>query len=170
MRWRYDTPPSDPYKRYLVVFCPWDYNLQEHAVHYISFDIASYFTGDGTYQDRPWHLSVTHSVMEKEILAWADVGDAKDFIYKARREPKPCPICGRKPVRKQLHFKVGEGENRWDNEHHEDGSLKWTWLECENCGIGTQAYCYEHQATDLWNAGKYEVNDEKTDDSGCNEG
>lgn len=80
MRWRYDTPPSDPYKRYLVVYCPWDFNKNAHDTDYIRFDIADYYTGDGTYQDRPWHLTGTHSVMEKEIIKWADVGDAEDSI------------------------------------------------------------------------------------------
>ena len=160
MKWNHKgTPPSDPYKRYLVVYCPWDFNTRQHDAHYIRFDIASYYTGNGSYSDKPWHLSVTQSVMEKEIVAWADVGDAKDFVYSfTHREPKPCPICGKKPVRKQLHFAVGEGENRYDNEHHEDGSLKWTWLECERCGRKTNAYCYEHQATDMWDADKVEVN------------
>lgn len=39
-------------------------------------------------------------------------------------QPKPCPYCGGNAIRKQCHFKVGEGENRYKNEHHEDGSLK----------------------------------------------
>ena len=71
-------------------------------------------------------------------------------------QANPCPYCGGKAIRKQCHFKVGEGEDRYRNEHHEDGSLKWTWLECGNCNRRTQAYCYEYQATDLWNQGKAE--------------
>lgn len=73
------------------------------------------------------------------------------------RQPKPCPYCGGHAIRKQCHFKVGEGEDRYRNEHHEDGSLKWTWLECDGCGRKTLAYCYEYQATDLWNKGKAEM-------------
>ena len=71
-------------------------------------------------------------------------------------QPKPCPYCGGNAIRKQCHFKVGEGESRYKNEHHEDGSLKWTWLECDSCGRATEAYCYEYQATDYWNKGKAE--------------
>jgi len=79
-------------------------------------------------------------------------------------QPKPCPYCGGNAIRKQCHFKVGEGENRYKNEHHEDGSLKWTWLECDGCGRATQAYCYEYQSTDYWNKGKAERRtDERTD-------
>ena len=160
MKWnRNGLPPSDPYKRYLVVYCPFDNYKNQHDAFYIRFDVASYYTGDGTYEKEPWHLTVTQSVTEKEIIAWADIGDAEDFKHYLHREPKPCPICGTKPIRKQCHFKVGEGENRYDNEHHEDGTLKWTWLECETCGRKTLAYCYEHQATDLWNEDKIDDGD-----------
>lgn len=71
-------------------------------------------------------------------------------------QPKPCPYCGGNAIRKQCHFKVGDGESRYKNEHHEDGSLKWTWLECDGCGRATRAYCYEYQATDYWNKGEAE--------------
>jgi hypothetical protein len=69
-------------------------------------------------------------------------------------EPKSCPYCGGNPVRKQLHFKPEEGEDRYKCEHHEDGSLKWSYLECDTCGRKTEAYCYEYQSTELWNKGK----------------
>ncbi len=69
---------------------------------------------------------------------------------------KPCKYCGGNAIRKQLHFKLEEGEDRYKCEHHEDGSLKWTYLECDKCGRKTAAYCYEYQATELWNEGKTE--------------
>ena len=78
-------------------------------------------------------------------------------------QPKPCPYCGGNAIRKQCHFKVGEGESRYKNEHHEDGSLKWTWLECDSCGRATQAYCYEYQSTDYWNKGKAERRTDEPD-------
>ena len=78
-------------------------------------------------------------------------------------QPKPCPYCGGNAIRKQCHFKVDEGESRYKNEHHEDGSLKWTWLECDSCGRATEAYCYEYQATDNWNKGKAERRTDETD-------
>ncbi len=65
--------------------------------------------------------------------------------------PKACPICKKIPVRKQLHFKLEEGEDRYKCEHHEDGSLKWTYLQCPKCGMRTDAYCYEYQSTQMWN-------------------
>ena len=43
-----------------------------------------------------------------------------------------------------------------EDDNHEDGSLKWTWLECDGCGRATEAYCYEYQSTDYWNKGKAE--------------
>lgn len=78
------------------------------------------------------------------------------------KQPKPCPYCGGNAVRKQIHFKAGDGENRYKNEHHEDGSLKWTWLECDGCGRKTDAYCYEYQSTDLWNKAKAELKEVET--------
>lgn len=94
-----------------------------------------------------------------DVIIVLKESDGEDFKHYLHREPKPCPICGTKPIRKQCHFKVGEGENRYDNEHHEDGTLKWTWLECETCGRKTLAYCYEHQATDFWNEDKIDGGD-----------
>lgn len=84
MKWnRNGLPPSDPYKRYLVVYCPFDNYKNQHDAFYIRFDVASYYTGDGTYEKEPWHLTVTQSVTEKEIIAWADIGDAEDFKHYA---------------------------------------------------------------------------------------
>ena len=74
-------------------------------------------------------------------------------------QPMACHYCGGYAKRRQLHYEVKEGENRYANEHHEDGSLKWTFLECNKCGRSTTAFCYEYQATDAWNRGKTELRD-----------
>ncbi|MBQ9325160.1 MAG: hypothetical protein IJ246_05260 [Clostridia bacterium] len=74
-------------------------------------------------------------------------------------EPKPCVYCGGKAVRKQLHFKPEPGEDVYKCEHHEDGSLKWSYLECEKCGRSTGAYCYESQSTRAWNNGEVKAMD-----------
>lgn len=79
------------------------------------------------------------------------------IIEQNLKEPKPCPYCGGHAERKQLHFKPEEGEDLYKNEHHEDGSWKWSYLECNGCGRKTKAYCYEYQSTDLWNQGEAEL-------------
>ena len=73
---------------------------------------------------------------------------------KKNNKPQPCVFCGGKAIRKQLHFKPEPGEDVYENEHHEDGTLKWSYLECEKCGRRTSAYCYEYQSTEQWNNGK----------------
>ena len=53
MKWNHKgTPPSDPEKRYLVVYCPWDFNRNQHDTHYSRFDVASYYTGNGSYANK----------------------------------------------------------------------------------------------------------------------
>ena len=80
LKWNFKgLPPSDPYKRYLVVYCPWDYSNNRYDTFHIRFDIAEHYTGDGMYKDAPWHFDITHSAEEREIIAWADIGDASDF-------------------------------------------------------------------------------------------
>jgi len=76
-------------------------------------------------------------------------------------EPKQCPYCGGNPVRHQLHFELEDGEDRYKCEHHEDGSLKWTYLKCDKCGRSTEAYCYEYQSTKQWNKGKAEKQEDE---------
>ena len=80
------------------------------------------------------------------FISRGSVYEADEIEY-----PKPCPCCNRRPIRKQLHFKLEPGEDRYKCEHHEDGSLKWTYLICPKCGTRTDAYCYEYQSTQLWN-------------------
>ena len=83
------------------------------------------------------------------FISRGSVYEADEIEY-----PKPCPCCNRRPIRKQLHFKLEPGEDRYKCEHHEDGSLKWTYLICPKCGTRTDAYCYEYQSTQLWNKDK----------------
>ena len=79
---------------------------------------------------------------------------------KKNNKPQPCVFCGGKAIRKQLHFKPEPGEDVYENEHHEDGTLKWSYLECEKCGRRTSAYCYEYQSTEQWNNGKAVLEDQ----------
>ena len=81
--WHYtDLPPSDdPYKRYLVVYSPYDRNYGRNTAP--RFEIADYYKGDGLYNDKPWHLTISHSVMEKEILAWKDIGIVDEVMQGA---------------------------------------------------------------------------------------
>lgn len=80
---------------------------------------------------------------------------------KKRTEPEPCVFCGGKAVRKQLHFKPEPGEYVYKCEHHKDGSLKWSYLECEKCGRATYAYCYEDQSTKVWNDGEAKLKERR---------
>ena len=73
-----DLPQSDPYKRYLVIYAPWNYNNNQHDES--RFDLACYYTGDGLYDDKPWHLTICHSVEVREILAWAEIGTPKGIM------------------------------------------------------------------------------------------
>lgn len=74
MRWHYDDfPPSDPEKRYVVV------RTNELFVKPI-LDTADYYTGDGMYSEKPWHLDGGYSCYPSEILAWADVGEIGEII------------------------------------------------------------------------------------------
>lgn len=87
--WHYtDLPPSDdPYKRYLVVYSPYDRNYGRNTAP--RFEIADYYKGDGLYNDKPWHLTISHSVMEKEILAWKDIGIVDEVMQGAKMvEPR----------------------------------------------------------------------------------
>ena len=65
-------------------------------------------------------------------------------------EPKalPCPFCGDKQIKRNQVWFV---DSTRENMRHEDGTLKWSFLKCSRCGVGTGAYCYEHQALDIWN-------------------
>ena len=86
----------------------------------------------------------------------------KDALKKKKDiEPKPCAFCGGKAIRKQIHFKPDIGEDVYTNEHHEDGTLKWSYLECDKCGRTTGAYCYEEQSTQAWNDGKAVIRDKQ---------
>ena len=74
MRWHYDDfPPSDLEKRYVVV------RTNELFVKPI-LDTADYYTGDGVYSEKPWHLDGGYSCYPSEILAWADVGEIGEII------------------------------------------------------------------------------------------
>ncbi len=77
---------------------------------------------------------------------WTD----EKVVYKTKPEPcaLPCPFCGDKDIRRhQLWVKDSTPAGM----RHEDGTLKWTYLECSQCGIQTSAYCYERQALKQWN-------------------
>ena len=82
VEWHIDElPPSDPYKKYLVIIAPWDYNKQQNINPRLA--IADYYTGEEPthiYKDKPWHFSLVSSRMEKEVLAWADVGEVDDIL------------------------------------------------------------------------------------------
>ena len=84
IEWHYnELPPSSPYKKYLVVYAPWDNNLKGNI--HPRLGIADYYTGnapDRIYAREPWHFSITYSAMEKEILCWADVGNHTDIVRK----------------------------------------------------------------------------------------
>ena len=102
--------------------------------------------GDGyKTKHRAFLISWQYRTLETFINS-GRVFEAEKIIY-----PKLCPVCKKTPVRKQLHFKLDKEEDRYKCEHHEDGSLKWTYLECPKCKMNTNAYCYEYQATQLWN-------------------
>lgn len=74
LRWHYDDfPPSDPEKRYVVIR---DSDLLVKPI----FDTADYYTGDGMYSEKPWHLDGGHSCYPSEILAWADPGEIDEII------------------------------------------------------------------------------------------
>ena len=64
----------------------------------------------------------------------------------------PCPFCGEKQLihRSQMRFTDSTEENMI----HEDGTKKWTYIECGRCGCSTKAYCYEYQSTNKWNTRK----------------
>ena len=64
----------------------------------------------------------------------------------------PCPFCGETELigRNQMHFKNSTTENMF----HEDGTMKWSYIECRRCGCSTKAYCYEYQSTEKWNTRK----------------
>lgn len=64
----------------------------------------------------------------------------------------PCPFCGESELihRSQMHFTDSTEENMI----HEDGTKKWTYIECGRCGCSTKAYCYEYQSTNKWNTRK----------------
>lgn len=96
-----------------------------------------------------WQYRLLKSFIEK-----GRVFETEKILY-----PKPCECCNRRPIRKQLHFKLKPGEDRYKCEHHKDGSLKWTYLICPRCGKRTDAYCYEYQSTELWNKLYYKGDD-----------
>ena len=104
--WHYtDLPPSDdPYKRYLVVYSPYDRNYGRNTAP--RFEIADYYKGDGLYNDKPWHLTISHSVMEKEILAWKDIGIVDEVMQGAKmvEQQENCDTCKHK-------------DDGWDSEH-----------------------------------------------------
>lgn len=64
----------------------------------------------------------------------------------------PCPFCGEKELiyRSQMRFTDSTPENMV----HEDGTMKWSYIECGRCGCSTKAYCYEYQSTKKWNIRK----------------
>ena len=110
--------------------------------------------------------SITNFVKAKIAIdklpsAQPEIIRCKDCKYWQDQEEEvvEVPICAR-PENKYEKFPfvmlLEDGEDRYKCEHHEDGSLKWTYLECDKCGRKTLAYCYEYQATELWNEGKTE--------------
>ena len=85
--WHYtDLPPSDPYKRYVVIYDPWDNNNNRHSGR-PRFEIADYYTGD-TYNDMPWHFDICYSAKTRDILAWHDVGEIADILSADMRGDK----------------------------------------------------------------------------------
>ncbi len=79
--WHYnELPESNPYKRYLVLYAPWNYNLNKNESP--RFDIADYYVGEpgASYDNSPWHLTCCHSVTTKEIIVWADIGEAVNLF------------------------------------------------------------------------------------------
>lgn len=80
VEWHYDElPPSDPYKKYLVVYAPWDMNLKANVRSRLM--LADYYPGN-TYANEPWHFDCCYSAAIKEILCWADVGNVDDIVHK----------------------------------------------------------------------------------------
>ena len=127
---------------------------------YITRDYASAKTG-----------KICQTLQEHEHSFWIcpkcikNLNTRKSIIHEENlMEPIPCLYCGGVAIRKQLDFVPAENEDMWKNEHHEDGSLKWSYLECNKCGRKTSAYCYEHQSTELWNQGKTELPVKEIDD------
>ena len=84
IEWHYnEVPASDPYKKYLVVYAPWDYNKKANTNPRLT--LADYYTGEEPkhiYSKEPWHFDVCYSAKEEEILCWADVGNCQDVVYK----------------------------------------------------------------------------------------
>lgn len=84
IKWKYpakgELPESDPYKRYLVVYTPHEYANGHYGydTFHTRFDVANYYPGT-TYHDTPWHFDCCYSAKTESIIAWADIGDAKDF-------------------------------------------------------------------------------------------
>lgn len=82
--WHYDElPKSDPYKKYLVVYAPWNYNYKANT--FPRLELADYYLGKeptNIYADKPWHFDCTYSAEEREILCWADVGNVEDIVKK----------------------------------------------------------------------------------------
>lgn len=70
------------------------------------------------------------------------------------KDPRPCLYCGGIARRSHISFKNDTNPIDYNSVYHEDGSLKWSYLECAGCGRKTSAYCYEYQSTEQWNQGK----------------
>lgn len=95
VEWHFDEiPPSNPYKKYLVVYAPWDFDKK--ANRNPRFDLADYYPGEEPnriYEEKPWRFDCCYSAMEKEILCWADVGNVEDvverFLWMKAEEVEP---------------------------------------------------------------------------------
>lgn len=84
IEWHYDElPESKPYKKYLVVYAPWDYNHKANTNPRLA--LADYYLGEAPnymYSKEPWHFDCCYSAETREILCWADVGKVNDIVYK----------------------------------------------------------------------------------------
>lgn len=84
VEWHCDEmPESNPYKKYLVVYAPWDVNLKGNVNPRLT--LADYYLGEKPnfiYKDKPWHFDCTYSAEEREILCWAYVGDVSHIVQK----------------------------------------------------------------------------------------
>lgn len=88
--WHYtDLPPSDPYKKYLVIYAPWDRNYNANTNP--RYTIADYYPGNEPgliYNDKPWHFDMCYSAERREILAWAELDDREEVLEERKSRMK----------------------------------------------------------------------------------
>lgn len=134
---------------YVVMFCS-NNEISPHEYEPV--------LGTATWQDGRWAYINNRIPLGQIVFCWADLSKPE-----IRQPLNKCPYCGGKAVRKQIYFAHKDGEDVWKCEHHEDGSLKWSYLECGYCHRKTKAYCYEIQSEKDWNAGKISFGEQDKD-------